>query len=97
MAAQADVPCAPVRSGLGEIRGLTFLKGSDDDSGHAINDMPVIFPPGLGEAGNEPGSHRVAGCDHDNRGRADCVLSYLSALAGAYRDDVRLKAQTWAG
>jgi hypothetical protein len=25
MAARADVPRAPVRSGLGEIRGLTFL------------------------------------------------------------------------
>jgi hypothetical protein len=26
MAARADVPRAPVRSGLGEIRGLTFLE-----------------------------------------------------------------------
>ena len=37
MAARADVPRAPVRSGLGEIRGLTFCEGT-------ITDLTLKFP-----------------------------------------------------
>jgi hypothetical protein len=33
--ARADVPRAPVRSGLGAIQGLTFLRGWPDDGDHA--------------------------------------------------------------
>jgi hypothetical protein len=43
--------------------------------------------------GAEPRSPRVAGCDHDDRDRASCLLRGFSGWGGGYDDYVCLEAQ----
>src|SRR5207244_4213763 len=56
---------------------------------------PSDVSPGLGDAVDQAGPHRVAECDHDDRDRTGRVLRGLSSRSGAYGDNVGLQAQTF--
>ena len=59
--------------------------------------LPGGIPPGSGEARDEPGRHRIAEREQDDRDRASCVLRSLSGWGGSYDDDVRLESQAVGG
>ena len=59
--------------------------------------MPVTFPPGWARLSDEPGPHRVAERDHDDRNGAGCGHRSLRGRGGADGDDVCFQAQTFRG
>src|SRR6266581_7287641 len=58
---------------------------------------PGDIPPRSGEARDEPGRHRVAETEHDDRDRASCLLRGLSGRGGGHDDDVRLESHAVGG